>query len=233
LSYNCFIFGTKSEIFRIKANIMYFQEAIAPYAGQPLTQQLLLDILREYKRPYDKITELVKQEQLIQVKRGLYIPGAKLKLPPPVSFLLANHLYGPSYVSLDSALSFHGLIPERVFEISSMTLRAAKTYDTNAGRFSYTKMPQPYYSYGIQSAELATNQVALVATPEKALCDRIINTSQLQLRSVKQTIDFLTEDLRIEKSSLRQLDAGAISRWIKTAPKKTSLAMLVKTLNSL
>jgi hypothetical protein len=94
-------------------------------------------------------------------------------------------------------------------------------------------MPLPYYSYGIQSAEIATNQVALLATPEKALCDRIINTSQLLLRSVKQTIDFLTEDLRIEKSSLQQLEAGAISRWIKTAPKKTSLAMLVKTLNSL
>ncbi len=212
---------------------MYFQEAIAPYAGQPLTQQLLLDILRDYKRPYDKITELVKQQQLIQVKRGLYIPGEKLKLPTPVSFLLANHLYGPSYVSMDSALSFHGLIPERVFEISSVTPRAAKTYVTHAGRFSYTKMPLPYYSYGIQSAELSINQVALLATPEKALCDRIINTSQLQLRSVKQTIDFLTEDLRMEKSSLHQLDAGAISRWIKTAPKKTSLAMLVKTLNSL
>mgnify|MGYP003466154201 CR=1 FL=1 len=68
---------------------MYIQEAIAPYAGQPLTQQLLLDILRDYKRPYDKITELVKQNRLIQVKRGLYIPGEKLKLQPPVSFLLA------------------------------------------------------------------------------------------------------------------------------------------------
>ncbi len=212
---------------------MYLQEAIAPYAGQPLTRQLLLDILRDYKRPYDKITELVKEEQLIQVKRGLNIPGAKLKLPPPVSFLLANHLYGPSYVSLDSALSFHGLIPERVFEISSVTLRAAKTFATDAGRFSYTKLPLPYYSYGIQSVVLATNQTALMASAEKALCDRIVSTSHILLRSVKQTLDFLTEDLRIEKSSLQQLDTGAISRWTKIAPKKTSLVMLVNTLNSL
>lgn len=212
---------------------MNIQEAIAPYAGQPLTQQLLQDILKDYKRPFDKISELVKQELLIQVKRGLYIPGERLKLSPPVSFLLANHLYGPSYVSMDAALSFWGLIPERVYEISSVTPRAAKKYRTEAGRFSYTRLPLPYYSYGIRLVEVTTNQTVLMASPEKALCDKIITTSKILLRSMTQTRDLLTEDFRIEKSSLQKLDAGAISRWTKMAPKKTSLTMLVKTLNSL
>ncbi|MBI5373250.1 MAG: hypothetical protein HZA79_14605 [Sphingobacteriales bacterium] len=212
---------------------MNIQEAIAPYAGQPLTQQLLQDILKDYKRPFDKITELVKQDLLIQVKRGLYIPGERLKLSRPVSFLLANHLYGPSYVSMDSALSFWGLIPERVYEISSATPRAAKKYTTEAGRFSYTRLPLPYYSYGIRLAEVTTHQTVLMASPEKALCDKIITTSKILLRSMTQTMDLLTGDFRIEKSSLQKLDAGAISRWAKMAPKKTSLTMLVKTLNNL
>ena len=62
---------------------MIFQEAVQAYAEQPLTKQLLLDILKEYKRPHDKIDELVKQQMLVQVKRGLYIPGPKLNITPP------------------------------------------------------------------------------------------------------------------------------------------------------
>ena len=106
---------------------MTLQEAIQTYAEQPINKQLLLDILKEYKRPHDKIDELVKQQMLVQVKRGLYIAGPKLSIVSPESLLIANHLYGPSYVSLDTALSHWGLIPERVYEISSVTTNNSKT----------------------------------------------------------------------------------------------------------
>lgn len=85
---------------------MIFQEAVQAYAEQPLTKQLIMDMLKEYKRPHDKIDELFKQQMLVQGKRGLYIPGPKLNLTLPEPFLIANHLYGPSYLSLDSALSY-------------------------------------------------------------------------------------------------------------------------------
>jgi hypothetical protein len=78
---------------------MSFLEAIQSYAEQPITKQLLLDMLKEYKRPHDKIDELVKQQMLLQIKRGLYIAGSRLSIASPEPSLIANHLYGPSYVS--------------------------------------------------------------------------------------------------------------------------------------
>jgi hypothetical protein len=212
---------------------MSFQEAIQTYAEQPINKQLLLDMLKEYKRPHDKIDELVKQQMLVQIKRGLYIAGPRLSIASPEPFLIANHLYGPSYVSLDTALSHWGLIPERVYEITSITTSKSKTYKTDVGRFSYKYMPLPYYSFGIKQIVLTKKQTVLMASQEKALCDKIITTSGVLLRSVKQTLELLMEDFRIDKEMLRNLDATAISGWAKDAPKENSLMMLLKTLKSL
>ena len=212
---------------------MRFREAVEPYAEQPLTQQLLLDILADYNRPHDKIDELVKQKMLLQVKRGLYLAGPRLKVASPEPVLVANHLYGPSYVSLDTALSYWGLIPEKVYEVTSVCTRKSKTYNTKAGRFSYRYMRLPYYSFGIKQVVLTKRQTVLMASPEKALCDKIITTSGVLLRSTKQTSELLIEDFRIDKKMLRSLDANAISKWLKDAPKENSLMMLLKTLKSL
>lgn len=212
---------------------MDFREMIRNYAEQPITKQILLDLLKEYKRPYDKINELVKKAVLIPVKRGVYIPGSNLNMVKPESFLLANHILGPSYVSLETALSHWGLIPERVYEISSMTTQDTKVYKTPVGRFSYMHLALPYYSFGIQKLELTKRQVVLIASAEKALCDKIISTAGLLLRSSKQTMELLIDDFRIEKDMLRNLNNKEISKWVIDAPKKSSLNMLVKTLKEL
>lgn len=212
---------------------MNLQEEIQPYGEQPITQQLLLAMLKGYKRPYDKIDELVKQQQLQQVRRGLYVAGPKLNIKLPEPFLIANHLYGPSYVSLEAALSYWGLIPERVFEISSATINISKTFNTTVGRFSYRYIPLPYYSFGIKQVELTNRQTILMASKEKALCDKIITTSGILLRSVKQTLEVLIDDFRIDEDLLRGLDIALISSWLEDAPKKDSLWMLVKTLEKL
>lgn len=211
---------------------MDFREAIRDYAEQPITKQLLLDLLKEYKRPYDKITELVKQGVLVLIKRGIYVPGPSLNIIKPEPFLLANHLLGPSYISLESALSHWGFIPERVYEISSVTTQNSKMYKTSVGRFSYMNVPLPYYSFGIQQVELTKKQRVMMATPEKALCDKIITTSGILLRSMKQVMEFLIDDLRIDEQMLRNLNANEISTWIMDAPKKSSLQLLIKTLKS-
>jgi hypothetical protein len=191
---------------------MDFTDAIKNYSGQPLTRQILMDLLQEYRRPYDKINDLVNQKVLVR---------------------LANHLWGPSYVSSDSALSYWGLIPERVYETLSMTTNLAKTYKTPVGRFHYIKLPLPYYSFGIQRVELSTNQITLMAGKEKALCDKIITTQRLKLRSVKQAREYLMEDLRISRDTLRELNTSVINDYLKDAPKEDSLSILIKTLNDL
>jgi hypothetical protein len=73
----------------------------------------------------------------------------------------------------------------------------------------------------------------MIASREKALCDKIILTSGVQLRSVQQALDFLLEDLRIDEDQLSTLDLQMIHSWIEDAPKKSSLSMLLKTLESL
>ncbi|MCC7196423.1 MAG: hypothetical protein IT356_12790 [Gemmatimonadaceae bacterium] len=212
---------------------MELKETIQKYAEQPIVRHVLLSLLKDYKRPYDKINELVKQKILMPVKRGIYIPGPNLNMAPPEPFLLANHLLGPSYVSMDSALSYWGFIPEKVFEVSSATIKSHKFYDTPIGRFSYISLPLPYYSFGIQKVALTKKQIILIASPEKALCDKIITTSGILLRSSKQAIEYLTEDLRIDEQALRKLNVAAINDWIIDAPKKESLNILITALKKL
>jgi hypothetical protein len=220
-------------IIAFNSDIMTFKEAVLEYAEEPLPRQIMMDLLKEYKRPNDKINELVKKGELTTVKKGLYVAGPRISITKPEPFLVANHLRGPSYLSLDAALSYWGLIPERVYEITSMTTKTSKSYKTPLGRFRYFHAPLPYYSFGIKSVELTPRQVVLIASPEKALCDKIITTSGILLRSSRQVLEYLIDDLRIDEEMLRKLDTGAISTWIKDAPKKRSLSMLVNTIAGL
>ncbi len=200
------------------------------YINAPFNRQVMLKILKDYKRPNDKISELVKSGDLVILKKGMYVTGNHTGLPNPEPFLIANHLWGPSYVSLESALSYWGLIPERVYEVNSVTMKLSKKYKTPVGRFSYRSMPSPYCSFGINRVTLLPGQSVLIATPEKALCDKIITTSRLALRSPSQTFRFLLDDLRIDPEWLAKLNVKEIKSWVADAPKKSSLKMLVKTL---
>jgi predicted transcriptional regulator of viral defense system len=210
-----------------------FRKIVKEYTEAPITHSVVMEMLTEYQRPNDKISELIKGGELTMVRRGLYVAGPETDLPIPNLFVVANNLRGPSYISLESALSYWGLIPERVYEISSITLKTSKKYDNNLGRFSFQHLASPYYSFGIESIRLTELQTALVASKEKALCDKIIVTSGVQLRSVQQAIDFMIDDMRMDEEQLQQLDTDKITSWIEDAPKKTSLQMLVKALNTL
>jgi hypothetical protein len=163
---------------------------ITAFSRQPLTHQLLLSWLKDYKRPNDKIKELKSEGFLSPVKKGLYIAGPKVNTGKPENMLMANHILGPSYVSVDTALSWHGLIPERVYEIASMTTKSSREFYTPAGLYSYTRLPLPYYAFGLLTVRLAEDQNAIFATPEKALCDKIVTTPGLILRSVKRAYSF-------------------------------------------
>jgi len=209
---------------------MNFRTRIKEYAETPISRHLILDLLRDYQSPNDKISELLKSKELISLRRGLYVIGLNIDLPQPEPFLIANHLRGPSYVSLESALSYWNMIPERVYEISSVTTKTSKKYKTPVGRFSYHQLKTPYYSYGIKHIEYSPKQTILIASREKALCDKIVLTPKINLRSLKQTQEFLMEDLRIDTEVLRTLETKIIEFWIKDAPKKNSLKMLIKTL---
>lgn len=205
-------------------------EIIAAYANQPITHQMLLSLLKDYKRPNDKISDLLKEGELLSLKRGLYVIGPRSR---PESFLIANHMFGPSYVSLDSALSYHGFIPERVYEISSMTTKSTRKFKTPVGVYTYNNLPIPYYAFGIISMRLNEDQYAMVASPEKALFDKVVATKGILFRSNKQVMEYLLENLRIDESSLLTLDIQSMRSWISDSPKKESLTALVNTIEKL
>ncbi|MBN1355757.1 hypothetical protein JXA40_05740 [bacterium] len=83
--------------------------------------QQLTDALSHYRKPRDKITRLLADGSIIRIKKGLYCFGEAFRKAPLHRELLANLIYGPSYVSLEYALNFHGLIPERVERVTSVT----------------------------------------------------------------------------------------------------------------
>ena len=208
-------------------------KAIQSYSGHPLTHQLILSLLKDYKRPNDKIHSMLTSGIIETVKKGLYIAGPAVKATKPAPFLLANHIMGPSYVSMDIALSYHGLIPERVYEISSMTTKASRNFKTPVGFFSFTRLPLPYYSCGIQQVRFSDDQYAMVASPEKALFDKVVATAGLILRSKKSALSYLLEDLRLDEENLKQLDITAMYEWQADAPKSESLSMILNAIKTL
>jgi hypothetical protein len=212
---------------------MSFDDVLTEYAEEPLTRQVVLSLIKGYKRPNDKIEELMKSGELTGIKNGLYIPGPKSRITGPEPFLIANHLWGPSYVSMETALSYWGYIPERVYEISSVTMKASRNYRTQVGRYTYRHAPLPYYSFGIKGIQLTPRQNILMASPEKAICDKIIMTAGINLRSVPQALNLLMEDLRIDEERLRELDLKTMNTWLEAAPKQSSLNMLIKAMQTL
>jgi predicted transcriptional regulator of viral defense system len=109
---------------------------------------------------------------LIRVKKGIYL---RTDSPVPYSKeLLANLMYGPSYVSLEYALQFHGLIPEAVKTVTSVTTGRRKSFTTPVGRFEYEHLAPRYFSLGIDIVNLEEGGRAFfIASPEKALFDTI------------------------------------------------------------
>lgn len=199
----------------------------------PLATSTILPLLREDRRPYDKINYWVKSGDLVQIKKGLYVLGKRISDQSPHPFLLANQLYGPSYVSLESALSFYGLIPERVYQTSSVTTRLSKIFKTELGRFDYTQVDASYYSLGISNQGNPKTGFFMIAKPEKALWDKIVLTPGVLFRSKLDVTRFLEEDLRVDISDLHHFSLEEMKSWIPHSKKKSSLSFFIQLLEEL
>ena len=204
--------------------------SLEQFINIPLESSVLQNLLSNYKFPRNKVSALEKRGQIIRLKKGLYVVSEKISRQTVSCELIANHLYGPSYISLETTLSFYGMIPERVFVIRSMTTKRAKNFETPFGNFDYTTVSADYFSIGIRQ-EIVENQYAfLIATPEKALCDMILATPNLRLHSVKAMRAYLEEDLRIDFSVLQNIDTKIIKHCIETGKKKNELELLLNLL---
>ena len=179
------------------------------------TTAMLLQQYSSYVNPAAKIGRLVRSGELIPIIRGLYetdrsVPG----------HYLAGIIYGPSYLSFEFALAWHGLIPEAVYTFTSATCgkKKKKKYETPYGVFTFRDVPEAAFPYGTDLHE-ENGYSFVIASAEKAVCDRLYTCSPCSNRSELRTLLF--DDLRIDETAFLKTDLDEM----------TELACLYKTAN--
>ncbi|MFA4873824.1 MAG: hypothetical protein WC956_05985 [bacterium] len=180
--------------------------------GEEFDYQMLLEALKDYARPRDKITRLLRRKEIVRVKKGLYIFGESLSRRPFSREVLANMIYGPSYVSLDYALAYHGLIPERVEAVTSVTTKRSRRFATPIGLFIYRGIPSEVYPIGVDRVEIEGGRSFLIARPEKALADKVQADRGTGIRTQAEINEYLVKHLRIDESTLSGLNADLIAQ---------------------
>jgi len=177
--------------------------------------QTLMDCLRDYARPRDKISDLLRKAFIIRVKKGLYIFGDEYRRRPYSREILANLIYGPSYISLDYALQHYGLIPERVEAVTSVTTGRSRKFSTPVGLFTFRMISLEAFRIGMDRVEIGDGRAFLMATPEKALADKLYEGRGTGIQTQKELSNYLEENLRIDSTALGELkppDLDAIAR---------------------
>lgn len=196
----------------------------------PVNFGTLVAVLGNYNSPNDKVANLEKKGELIRLKKGLYVVSPVVHRQALSLELIANHLYGPSYVSCERALSFYNLIPERVYTTRSMTIARSRNFMTPLGNFDFITTNTDYYSIGIRNEIISDKLAYMIASPEKAICDMLVTTPGLRLQSVKAMQVYLEEDLRIDFSTSETLNPEVVWQCIEAGKKKTELHQFYKFL---
>lgn len=197
----------------------------------PIDFSVLESMFPDYKSVHNKIGKLEKAGKIIRLKKGLYVVSPKESGKLLSTELIANHIYGPSYVSMESALRYYGLIPESVYTIRSMVIKHTKSFNNMLGKFEYTECPKNYFPIGIKQ-ESNADATFLIATPEKALCDLIAYTPNLNLRFQKETSAYLEEGLRLDMDAFYHMNIEIFKSCAEVGKKKKTLNILIKLLQS-
>ena len=175
--------------------------------------QTLMVVLEGYAYPRDKITNLIQKKVIIRIKKGLYIFGDDYRRYPFSRELLANLIYGPSYISMEYALYYHGLIPERVEVLTSVTTGRSRSFFTPVGLFKYRRIPLKAFQTGMERIEQENKQSFLIAEPEKALADKIVSDRGTEIRTKKAILEYLVEDLRIDTGALIEMNPDRLDEF--------------------
>lgn len=149
------------------------------------------------------IAQRIEQEELIPLTEDFYVVAHRCKDAPDPLEQIANHLYEPSYVSLEWALAYYGMIPEGVYNVSSITTNETKSFKTSLCWFFYEFLEPYRFNIGITHIQNSIGGF-LMATPEKALADLIhLRSNDLD---VNELVVDLLEGRRIDESDLEKLN---------------------------
>jgi predicted transcriptional regulator of viral defense system len=174
-----------------------------------------------------KIRREVNQGKYIPIVRGLYETN---KNTP--GYYLSSYIYGPSYLSFDYALSYYGLIPERVNAYTSATYNKSKskTYFTPYGTYIYRDIPNAAFPLDINAIE-ENDYVYFIASKEKAICDKLYSIKSAT--SIIKLKELLFENLRIDRDQFALLDRDKLALLSKKYPSRnlSILEKLVREMN--
>lgn len=169
-----------------------------------LTNDIIKNKYQNYANKNMKISREIKKGNLIKIINGLYETNLNVN-----GYLLASSIYGPSYLSFDFALFYYGLIPEKVTTYTSATCekKKKKEYNNQFGTYTYRDVPTFVYPMGIRIIE-EDGYYVQIATPEKALCDKLYTISPV--KNYAELENLLFNDLRIDEDEFRKLNINDI-----------------------
>jgi len=145
-----------------------FKTRVRPY---PVVTASLLDALDEDRRIlHNQLSRWSKQGLIVQLKKGIYLLNAGDRATNPSKFFLANQLVFPSYLSLESALAYYHMIPERVYQVTSVTTGKPAQHVSPEGTFTFRHVKQSLF-FGFDAIRDERGFEVFLASPEKALLD--------------------------------------------------------------
>ncbi len=193
----------------------------------PFDVNVLSSIFPNCKHINEKARSLEKSGQIFRLKKGMYVASNTETGKGLSKELIANHLYGPSYVGREYALRYYGLIPERVYLVTSVTTKHSRDFENVVGSFTYQNCQPEYFHLGIRM-EQADDVNFLIASPEKALCDVINFSKSLFLRSMRDVELYLEEDIRFDVDALADFDLQVLEQCALVSRKEFSIQTLIK-----
>lgn len=186
-----------------------------------ITTSILRNQYKSYSNPLDKIKRDTQNGVIFRLTRGVYETDRNI-----ASYYLASSILSPSYLSFEWALSYYGLIPEKVVAITSASLnvRKNKTFVNVFGRFEYSDIPSTVFSEGLTYLENG-DYIVKIATKEKAICDSL--SKWRVARNISELKELLFVDKRIDEEEFSKSDFRLMSR-LASLYHKTNLDLFIK-----
>lgn len=194
----------------------------------PISQAILSETLSEYSRPNDKISYMMEKGELIPLVRGQYVFANPRNKNIHLPYNIANTMYGVSYVSRYSSMSYHGLLSETVFTVESMTMKRSKTITNDKGTFAYYHLNDSVFPIGIRSINVEKYCTFLMATPEKALCDLIWSSKSFPIENYNDMKYFLEEFIRFDIEYFERADASIFEECLEYGNKKKEVKYFLR-----
>lgn len=182
---------------------MKFIDLLEKVSGLPAFTVKFLAAGEDLKQVRLQISRWVQDGKVIRIHKGLYTLAEPYRKVNPDPFYIANALKKASYVSLQSALAWYGMIPEFVPSVTSITTGRPQTIETPLGRFEYRHVSKKYF-WGYKVVELKNSLPVFIASPEKALLDLIYLTTG------SEQMAYL-EELRLQK--YEEIDRSQLSQF--------------------